>query len=227
MAHRGDDRDRCRDDVDLEVRRGGHSRSRSRSPRPRKMTRAEKWNMPDLGPHGEVLMGRGDCKPSGQQRYPWQDEETLRSLHCKDCNVTLNDRDSMMGHLRGTQHLMQLRRLKDHEVRSKTGRSLNDVLVPNYQDYDWNKERGDRKLRPDQERFLDTKRLDSVPAKFDAKSYDNGQYRYDEKELHCEECDATCGCSTGTRWRHTRRGPTTRRRAPRCRGFGASFAESM
>ena len=50
----------------------------------------------------------------------------------------------MMGHLRGTQHLMQLRRLKDHEVRSKTGRSLNDVLVPNYQDYDWNKERGDR-----------------------------------------------------------------------------------
>ena len=189
MAHRGDDRDRYRDDVDLEVRRGGHSRSRSRSPRPRKMTRAEKWNMPDLGPHGEVLMGRGDCKPSGQQRYPWQDEETLRSLHCKDCNVTLNDRDSMMGHLRGTQHLMQLRRLKDHEVRSKTGRSLNDVLVPNHQDYDWNKERGDRKLRPDQQRFLDTKRLDSVPAKFDAKSYDNGQYRYDEKELHCEECD--------------------------------------
>ena len=189
MAHRADDRDRYRDrdDVDLEVRRGGYGdrdqRSRTRTP-PKYSSRGRRSPS-----RSRSRSPRGDSKPSGQQRYPWQDEETLRSLHCKDCNVTLNDRDSMMGHLRGTQHLMQLRRLKDHEVRSKTGRSLNDVLVPNYQDYDWNKERGDRKLRPDQERFLDTKRLDSVPAKFDAKSYDNGQYRYDEKELHCEECD--------------------------------------
>ena len=98
----------------------------------------------------------------------------------------------MVGHLNGYQHLMQLRRLKDHEMRSKTGKSLNDNLVPTYEDYDedyWNRNKGARKLRPEQERFLDTKRLDDVPAKFNRERYDNGQYKFNEKELYCEDCD--------------------------------------
>ena len=98
----------------------------------------------------------------------------------------------MVGHLNGTNHLMQLRRLKDDEMRNKTGRSLNDNLVPTYEDYEqdfWNKNKGARKLRPEQERFLDTKRLDDVPAKFNRERYDNGQYKFNEKELYCEDCD--------------------------------------
>ena len=98
----------------------------------------------------------------------------------------------MVGHLNGYQHLMQLRRLKDHEMRNKTGKSLNDNLVPTYEDYDedyWNRNKGARKLRPEQERFLDTKRLDDVPAKFNRERYDNGQYKFNEKELYCEDCD--------------------------------------
>ena len=98
----------------------------------------------------------------------------------------------MVGHLKGSSHLMQLRRLKDHEMRNKTGKSLNDNLVPSYDDYDedfWNLNKGARKLRPEQERFLDTKRLDNVPAKFNRERYDNGQYKFNENELHCEVCD--------------------------------------
>ena len=34
---------------------------------------------------------------------------------------------------------------------------------------------------PEQERFLDTKRLNNVKAKFNAKNYDNGQYRYEKR----------------------------------------------
>ena len=148
-------------------------------------------------------------KPSTTRPYLAQYEDDLRSMHCKQCDIHFNDRDrsvgffisfkvtinfafSMVGHLNGYQHLMQLRRLKDHEMRSKTGKSLNDNLVPTYEDYDedyWNRNKGARKLRPEQERFLDTKRLDDVPAKFDRESYDNGQYKFNEKELHCEVCD--------------------------------------
>ena len=98
----------------------------------------------------------------------------------------------MVGHLQGNKHLMQLKRLKDHEIRNKTGKSLNDNLVPTYDDYDedyWHQNKGARKLRPEQERFLDTKRLDNVPAKFDRERYDNGQYKFNEKELYCENCD--------------------------------------
>ena len=97
-----------------------------------------------------------------------------------------------MGHLNGYQHLKQLRRLKDHEMRNKTGKSLNDNLVPVFEDYDedyWNKNLGSRKLRPEQERFLDTERLNAVPANFNPKNYDHGQYKFDEKELHCEDCN--------------------------------------
>ena len=82
----------------------------------------------------------------------------VRSLHCKACNISLNDRDSMFGHLKGTTHLMQLKRLKDHDVRLKTGgRGLQDVLVPDKTTFDedyWKRERGPQKLRPEQERFL-------------------------------------------------------------------------
>jgi len=113
-------------------------------------------------------------------------------LHCKQCDIPFNDRESMVGHLRGYSHLMQRKRLKDQEIRNKTGKSLNENLVLNYDDYDedyWHQNKGDRKLRPDQERFLDTKRLDNVPAKFDRERYDNGQYKFNEKELHCEICN--------------------------------------
>ena len=123
---------------------------------------------------------------------PWEDEETLRSLYCQKCDVRLNDRDSMMGHLKGTQHLMQLNRLKDNEVRQASGmqKGLKDVLVPSGFDQNfWNKERGPRKLRPEQERMLDTSRFDQMPTKFDPSSYDNGQYRFDENELYCSVCD--------------------------------------
>ena len=88
---------------------------------------------------------------------------------------------------------MQLRREKDDQVRRNTGGlGLNDVLVPNEDNYDpnfWNRERGPQKLRPDQERFLNTKRLDSIPSKFDPSNYDHGQYKFNESELYCEPCD--------------------------------------
>ena len=132
-----------------------------------------------------------DRKPTARN-YLSQYDEDLRSLHCRQCDIPFNDRDSMVGHLNGYQHLMQLRRLKDHELRNKTGKSLNDNLVPSYDDYDedyWKKNKGSRKLRPEQERFLDTERLDAVPANFNPKNYDHGQYKFDEKELHCEDCN--------------------------------------
>merc|ERR1719452_22386 len=134
-------------------------------------------------------------KPGPSIQYPWQDEETLRTLHCKDCNVYLHDRDSMLSHLRGRPHLMQQQRLRDDEVRKVSGgRGLNDMLRPVKESFDydenyWDRERGARKLRPEQERFLDTSRLDSVRAKFDSEAYDYGQFKYREEELYCDICD--------------------------------------
>ena len=121
---------------------------------------------------------------------PWQDEYTLRSLHCQKCDVKLHDRDSMKAHLNGRQHLMQLRRLTDNYVRQSTGMrmGLNAVLAP--VDFDpefWNKNRGPRKLRPDQERMYDNDRFDEMPTKFDEK--ESKQYKLDEKMLHCEDCN--------------------------------------
>lgn len=122
--------------------------------------------------------------------YPWEDEETLRSLHCKACDLTLNDRDSMFGHLKGKNHLQQLKRLKNQEVRLITGgRGLQDVLVPDKSTFDenfWKREKGPQKLRPEQERYLDTKSFDKMPVKFDKRNSDYGQYKFDPKELHCE-----------------------------------------
>jgi len=100
-----------------------------------------------------------------------------------------------MSHLKGRPHLMQQQRLRDSEVRTVTGgRGLNDMLRPNqdcfnYDDSFWDRERGARKLRPEQERFLDTSRLDSVKAKFDNDLYDYGQFKYNEEELYCDICD--------------------------------------
>jgi len=100
-----------------------------------------------------------------------------------------------MSHLKGRPHLMQQQRLRDSEVRHVTGgRGLNDMLRPdqdcfNYDDSYWDRERGARKLRPEQERFLDTSRLDSVKAKFDNDVYDFGQFKYNEEELYCDICD--------------------------------------
>ena len=53
----------------------------------------------------------------------------------------------------------------------------------------WDRERGARSLRPEQERFLDTARLDKVKAKFDPANYDHGQFRYKRSELYCDSCD--------------------------------------
>ena len=176
--------------------RGSMKRSRSRTP-PRYSSRRSCSRSRSKSPSSSRDIYQRDSKERKYdvrgQRYPWEDEETLRSLHCKDCNVTLNDRDSMMSHLKGTQHLMQLKRLKDDQVRKTTGGlGLNDVLVPNYDNYDpnfWNREKGPQKLRPDQERFLNTERLDAVPAKFNPDRYDHGQYKFNESELYCEPCD--------------------------------------
>ena len=106
-------------------RRGGarsSSRSRSRSRTPQK-------------------------KPLARNDYSRKEyDETLRTLHCKDCNVYLHDRDSMVGHLQGREHLMQQKRMRDNEVRLATGgRGLNDMLRPDHHslDYDesyWHRE---------------------------------------------------------------------------------------
>lgn len=128
--------------------------------------------------------------------YPWDDTETLLSLNCKACSVFLHDRDSMMAHLKGAPHLSQQQRLRDKEVRARTGGfGLSNVLKPdnvkmNYDDKFWVQNRGkNRKLKPEQERFLDTKRLDNITAKFDGRNYDHGQFKFDMKENYCEKCD--------------------------------------
>jgi len=136
-----------------------------------------------------------DVKSSVSSSYPWEDEEILQTLNCKACSVTLHDRDSMMSHLKGRPHLSQQQRLRDKEVRIKTGgRGLNDVLKPDkqrlqYEDNFWDKSKAPRTLLPEQERFLDETRLDRVKANFDRDKYDHGQFKYKEEELHCEICD--------------------------------------
>ena len=68
--------------------------------------------------------------PRGGLDYPWEDQETLRTLNCQHCNVFLHDRwggggssisptprDSMLAHLKGRPHLAQQQRLRDKEVR--------------------------------------------------------------------------------------------------------------
>jgi len=156
-------------------RRGGarsSSRSRSRTPQKKPLVRNE----------------------YSRKEY----DETLRTLHCKDCNVYLHDRDSMVGHLQGREHLMQQKRMRDNEVRLATGgRGLNDMLRPDHHslDYDesyWHREdraRRGKVLLPEQEKFLDVNRVDTMRAKFDARKYDMGQYKFNEKEMHCSVCD--------------------------------------
>jgi len=70
-------------------------------------------------------------------------KEDLKSLHCKQCDIPFNDRESMVDHLRGKSHLMRRRRLKDQEIRNKTGKSLNDNLVPNYDEDYWHQNKGE------------------------------------------------------------------------------------
>ena len=121
----------------------------------------------------------------------------MRSLHCRDCNVYLHDRDSMLGHLKGREHLMQQKRMRDNEVRVARGKGLSDMLRPDqekmeYDDRYWereDRERRGRVLLPEQERFLDISRLDTVRPKFNARKYDMGQYKFSEKEMHCATCD--------------------------------------
>eukprot|EP00092_Neocalanus_flemingeri_P008772 GFUD01009445.1.p1 GENE.GFUD01009445.1~~GFUD01009445.1.p1 ORF type:complete len:463 (+),score=149.43 GFUD01009445.1:53-1390(+) len=183
---------------------GRNGRSRSRSPRRsrsasrRSGSRSKRSRSRSRGNMYRDRKSRSRSpmsKPGPSSYYPWQDEETLRTLNCKDCDVYLHDRDSMLSHLKGRPHLMQQQRLRDNEVRMATGgRGLNDMLRPDkdslqYDDSYWDRERGTRKLRPEQERFLDTSRLDTVKAKFDSEEYDYGQFKYREKELYCDICD--------------------------------------
>ena len=78
-------------------------------------------------------------------------------------------------------------------IRRKTGGwGLNDVLVPKCDNFDpnfWVQDKGPQKLRPAQERFLDTERFDAVPANFDSSKYDYGEYKSNEAELFCEPCN--------------------------------------
>jgi len=167
------------------------SKSRSYNPRDRHDRRSPSQSPSDKRYRRSHSPNEEKPKPR-VQFYPWEDEETLRSLHCKACDVTLNDRDSMYGHLKGNNHLMQLKRLKDHKSRLATGRGLQDNLVPDQTTFDenyWKREKGPQKLRPEQERFLDTGRHDRMPAKFDRRTYDYGQYKFDENELYCQDCD--------------------------------------
>ena len=137
---------------------------------------------------------KSESSQSAGSYQSWYEEETLRTLHCRDCDVVLYDRESMRGHLKGYQHLKQQTRIRDREVRVATGgRGLGDMLWPEkerlYDDRFWNRERGGKGLKPEQERFLDTTRMDKVKAKFDANKYDYGQYKFREEEMHCEVCD--------------------------------------
>jgi len=102
----------------------------------------------------------------------------------------------MEAHLKGRPHLAQLQRLRDKEVRDRTGgRGRNDYFGPEdvkvkYDENYWDQNRGrNRKLRPEHERFLDSERLENTPAKFDPRDYDNGQFKFDTKENYCSKCD--------------------------------------
>jgi len=135
-------------------------------------------------------------KPATGPRFPWEDRETLSSLHCQDCNVGLHDKDSMLAHLRGRPHLMQKQRLHESRVRQATGLALGltEALVPDkeklqYDDKFWDRQRGGVRLRPEQEKFLDTTRYDRMEAKFKKDRYDGGQFRFSEEELHCKDCN--------------------------------------
>ena len=57
------------------------SRSRSPSYSSRNRTRSKSRSR-----------SRSPLSKPGCSTYPWQDEETLRTLHCKDCDVYLHDR---------------------------------------------------------------------------------------------------------------------------------------
>ena len=87
--------------------------------------------------------------------------------------------------------MAQLKRLQDRDLRHKTGGlGYSDLLMPSKEVYDpdfWNREKGPRRLRPEQERFRDTKRFDRAEAKFDRDTYPRA--RLTVKELHCPDCD--------------------------------------
>ena len=137
---------------------------------------------------------RSPRRSGSGQAYPWQDKEILRTLNCKDCDVCLNDRESMLAHLKGRPHLAQQQRLRDKEIRVRTGGyyGLNEVLRPDnvkmrYDERYWDQNKGKKCLRPEHERFLDTERFYNMPAKFDPR--DNGQFKLNKEENYCEKCD--------------------------------------
>merc|ERR1712013_254611 len=170
--------------------------------------------------------------PSRRTQIPWEDQETLRSLNCKACNVFLHDRDSMLAHLKGAPHLSQQQRLRDKEVRARTGGfGLNDVLrldntKMQYSDRFWVEQKGkEKKLRPEHERFLDTSRFENMPAKFDPDNYDHGQFKYRRRRTIVRS--AMCTQRRATRCRPTRRAQTTRRCAPKFSALGVTSVSSM
>ena len=93
--------------------------------------------------------------------------------------------------MQGKSHLAQKRRLLDRDVRRLTGGpGISDLVKPATMVYDdnyWNREKGSRRLRPEQERFLDTKRFDGVQSKFDKNNY--RQARTKVEDLYCSDCD--------------------------------------
>ena len=124
--------------------------------------------------------------------YPWDDEQALTTLKCRMCSVELYDRDSMMSHLRGKPHLMMLQRIRDDDLRKRTGVGLAARSSLEEVEYDggyWEREQGPRGLRKDQARFLDEKGLDRIQPKFKDQNYDHGQFHFRPDEFHCEICD--------------------------------------
>ena len=82
---------------------------RSRSPRVRDHRRRSRTRSPDRRLKRErsfspVACGSGGGAGGGgggwETDLSREDEEILRSLHCRRCSVTLHDRDSMMAHIK-------------------------------------------------------------------------------------------------------------------------------
>lgn len=127
--------------------------------------------------------------------YSNDDDLTLANLYCEPCDVRLHDRDSMLAHLKGRPHLSQQQRLRDRDVRNLTGgRGISEVFGAEtsrnqYSEDFWKTNKGQKALLPDQERFLDEKRLDKKRARFDSRSYDYAQYKPNQDDLYCDICD--------------------------------------
>ena len=106
-------------------------------------------------------------------------------------------------------------------------RGLNDMLRPDkdslkYDDNYWDRERGPRKRRPEQERLMTPTGWTLSKLSLTPKNMIMGSSSTSRKS--CTATSATCGPAAATRCRHTGRRLTTRRRVLRFRGTSASCA---